>query len=121
MAAACQNGHNRGMRTDTTLPIHVSAEAAEHIAALGLQEPFAQMLQRAREQFAGLHLIEVTLDYAPWDSPEPGIVFRMHYPGPPDDLDLEHRGWNAWLVEAFPPDVLRHFAMISYYEPPYGR
>ena len=111
------------MSTDTTIPVNVSEEAAEHISKLGQQEAFEQMVQYAREHFPGLHRIEVTRDDALWDSSEPGLTFHMYYPDPDPagDLDPYHRAWNDWLVDAFPPDILRHFGMIPYYRAAHGR
>jgi hypothetical protein len=47
---------------------------------------------------------------------EPGITIEATTKGPyVEDVSTEWE-WGRWLVNTFPPDVYRHFAMLEVYE-----
>jgi len=95
------------------IPVHFSSSAAaEHIAQLGLEREFEEMIEHVKQTVPGTRKIEVILDGLPED-PE-GIVIIAHRPHPGGD-DPAHRDWIAWLVDTYPPEVCQHFTLISSY------
>jgi len=95
------------------IPVHFSSSAAaEHIAQLGLEREFEEMIEHVKQTVPGTRKIEVILDGLPED-PE-GIVIIAHRPHPGGD-DPAHRDWIAWLVDTYRPEVCQHFTLISSY------
>jgi hypothetical protein len=106
------------MATDTTIPVEVSNEAREHIAELGMQREFEEMIEHAKQALPGVRWIDV----APTDSPEePGdlrILISPHRP-PSSNLDEVNRAeWDyiGWFVRTFPPKVCENFCVLSFFE-----
>jgi hypothetical protein len=97
------------------IPVHFSSSAAaEHIAQLGLEREFEQMIEHAKQTVPGTRKIEVMLEGWPEDPSDLRIVIMPHRPHPGGD-DPAHREWIAWLVDTFPPEVCQHFTMSSLY------
>jgi hypothetical protein len=110
------------MSATTTIPVTVELDAAAHIAELGLQREFQEMIEHTKQAVRGLHAIEVVLDRNPEAPDDLGIVIWTHRTHPGSEDDPTGRDWGAWLVRAFPPDVWRHFVMLTIYvEENHGR
>src|SRR5262249_38438551 len=101
------------MSTTTNIPVKVDPEAAARVAELGMEREFQEMLDHTREVVPGLRFIEVELHHYPDDPSDERIVIISvrNLPGPGDDPT--DRQWGAWFVRRFPPEVCRHFVMIS--------
>ena len=109
------------MATATTILLSMSGEAAEHIAALGLQHEFDAIVQHAKETVPGLRSIEIKLSYAPWMSPDPAVLIYFHRMGGGEENDTTDDIWTNWMVETFPPEVCIAFPVLTVYEKDDGR
>jgi len=109
------------MATTTAIPVRVAPSATARIEKLDLQHEFQQMLERTLQTVVDLKAIEVTVEHDPDEPEDPTIVLSAHRPDPGPGDDSTDRDWGAWFVRAFPPDVCRHFVMLSYYEINYAR
>jgi hypothetical protein len=100
-----------------TVPLMISEEAAAHIAQLGMQAEFEQMLEHTRQTVSELRRIEVSLEL-PYDlGDEDGILIqairdRAAYVA----KDPTSSDWGEWFIFAFAPDVRRHFTFWVVYE-----
>jgi len=101
------------MNLNTTIPVNVTPEAAQHVAQLGMQAELERMLQHTLQTVAGLQSIDVVLG-DPYDTgDDPRIVIEawrdpaLHSPGDPTEREL-----GFWKVDTFSPDVSRHFTML---------
>jgi len=104
------------MATLTEIPVAVSPDAAARVAELGLQREFQMMIDQLKQIIPGLRAIEVTLEYPPDYEDDPMVLlttYQPEYSGP--GLDPTHVAWADWLVQAFAPDVLRHFVRLEFY------
>ena len=111
------------MATDTIIPIEVTNEAQEHIARLGLEREFAEIIEHAKQALPGVRWVDVTLTDSPEEPGDLRILISPHRP-PPSNLDaLDRAEWNygAWFVEAFSPHVCQHFCVLSFYGDSDGR
>ncbi|MCI0463505.1 MAG: hypothetical protein L0Z62_41735 [Gemmataceae bacterium] len=106
------------MNAGTTIPLHVTEEAAAHIAELGMQQEFEKMLEHTRATVPGLREIRVELDDDPSGTMGPGVVIFSHRDNPGPGYDGVDRRWGEWKITTFPPEVCWHFVMISIDEPP---
>ncbi|MEO6811818.1 MAG: hypothetical protein ABI353_22140 [Isosphaeraceae bacterium] len=107
------------MATVTSPLVNISLSAADHILALGVWTPFRAMLERTTRATPGLRSITVSLD----DSAGLGeSIIRIV--GETDQVPHEEAGadpeqestdwqWERWASETLPPDVLRHFCMMT--------
>src|SRR5262245_24026230 len=98
------------MNLNTTIPVNITPEAAEHVAQLGMQAELEQMLQHTLQTVSGLHRIDVTLHDSYDLGDEPGVVieaWRDPACHSPDDKTQWELG--RWQVETFSPDVCWHF------------
>jgi hypothetical protein len=99
------------------VPCRVSAEAEAYVAELGLQEQFAEMLERTRQTVPGLQAIEVNLQ-PPYDlGGDPCVLIEPTVPEPHQGdysvgLQLAH-----WKSSRFPPEVSQHFTFLENYGP----
>lgn len=98
-----------------TATIHttVEPEAADLVAELGMQKELERMLEHARQSIPGLLRLQVMFA-PPYDTgPDPSVVIEAH-------RDAAHREpddqvWNQfsrWKIQAFSPDVCRHFTLL---------
>lgn len=98
----------------TAVPVSITDEAAARVAELGMQNELAQMIEHTQQAVAGLVRINVVLAQ-PWDTgDEPTIVIEAKRRNPTPVGDQTGREWGAWFVDAFPPDVVRHFIMRAH-------
>jgi hypothetical protein len=118
IVAATKSVHPRGrtvMATDTTIPVEVSFDAKVHIARLGLEREFEEMLEHVKQTVSGTRWIDVTLEDSPEEPGDLGVVISPHRPHPGGN-DPAHRQWDSWVIETFPPEVCMHFCLLSFYE-----
>jgi hypothetical protein len=83
------------------------------VAALGMQAEFERMLEYARQVLLGLQRIDVVLE-PPYDTGDDDCVLlqALHGPVSETDWDVAWKKWGKWFVNAFPPDVVRHFCLV---------
>jgi hypothetical protein len=105
------------MATPSTVPVTITAEAAAHVAELGMQAEFERMLEHARQVIPGLKRLEVELQppYDTGDEPAVVILALQREVGPPDASPQMRFG--EWQVHTFSPDVFRHFTLLAFGEP----
>jgi len=109
------------MVTAIGIPVSVEADAAARVEELGMEAEFQAMLAKLKEIVTGLRAIDVTLDFPPDYEDDPMILFRTYQPRPPEDGDPTGAAWRRWLIDTFPPNVLRHFVRLPHYEGSNGR
>jgi hypothetical protein len=100
------------MTPSTTTPVTITPEAAERIAELGCRAEFEQMLEKLRQLVPELRRVEVWLT-PPCDETgnESGVQIDAFRGGPVTVSDPAGESWRRWKIEAFSPDVWRHFHM----------
>jgi hypothetical protein len=111
-----------GMKTGTPVPVQITPEAEQHVAALGRGGELERMIEHAGRTMAGLRHLRVTLEQPQEESDEPRVVLWAYKGkrGPGHDPAAEQFG--AWKVNAFPPDVCRHFVLLTVFgDAPGGR
>jgi hypothetical protein len=104
-----------------TIPVTVTPEAAARVAELGMQRELDQMLEHAKQTIPGLRsiLVEESPHYEAGDEEGVTIWAVMHPPNPGEDRTEWQ--WGRWVTGAFPPDVFRHFVLMTRYEADHGR
>jgi hypothetical protein len=99
-----------------TIPITVTPEAAERVAALGMDRELGQMLEHTRRVVPGLRAIEVR-EALPYDTgDETTIVIEAVRDNPHLADDPTERAWGDWQCATFPPQVCQHFVLLCVYE-----
>jgi hypothetical protein len=97
----------------TSTQTEISPEAAAHVAALGMQAEFDQMVAHAWQTLPGLSRIHVTLE-PPYDTgDEPGVVLWAYLTIPWQQSVRVAEEYIRWEVTTFPPDVCRHFSLLT--------
>jgi hypothetical protein len=109
-----------GMIANSTIPLIVEPDAAAHVAELGMQAQFEQMLEHARQTMPGLRSIRVTLQPA-YDLGQPCVLIEPEREDPHLDRDPTDLEWARWQDDAFPPEVCQHFVLLSNYGWPDAR
>jgi hypothetical protein len=104
------------MATLTEIPVTVSPDAAARVAELGMQREFQMMIDQLKQIIPGLREIEVTLEYPPDYDDDPMVLLSTVQPPPTEEVDPTCGNWRSWLIETFPPDVLRHFVRLPFYD-----
>src|SRR5262249_45380205 len=99
-----------------TISISIAADAAAHVAALGLQTDFERMLNHAQATIPGLQKLDATLA-EPYDTGEEMTVLLRALRDPASRASNDHarRDWSSWKINTFSPDVHRHFALLIAY------
>jgi hypothetical protein len=104
--------------TAATIPVTVTEDAAAHVAKLGMQPQFEQMLEHARHTVPHLQLLRVTLEYdpgCPTNDPQVVIWAKRDFVPPTDTLDITDMDFGRWQAQVFPPGVFTHFLLLSVY------
>lgn len=101
------------MNLKTTIPLTITSEAAAHVAELGMQGAFEQMLEHARQTVPGLRAIEVTLEFNPETHDKPTVVIWSYMEDRGLEDDPTAMSWGRWKVTTFPPEVCEHFVMLT--------
>ena len=102
------------MATSTTIPVTIDPEAAALITFLGLEQPYREMVEHAKQTIPNLRRIEVEYGHKVEDPENPTInlfLIRGASNGL-EDLSNEERQWDFWVSQAYPPDVFRR--LISF-------
>ncbi len=101
----------------TTIPVTVTPEAAERVAELGMQAELECMLEHTRQTVPGLRSIEVRLAL-PYDTGDvPTIIIEAAKCFPARADEPTQTEWDDWQMNTFPPDVYRHFLLMTLQEP----
>jgi len=105
---------NTAMST-ATVPITISPEAAARVAELGMKAELERMLEHTRQTVPGLRAIDVQLAL-PYDTGDAtSILIESTMDDPHLEYDPTDTDWGKWQVRTFPPEVCRHFVMMSVY------
>ena len=100
------------MSTLTSVPVRISAEAAAHVEALGLQREMELMIDHMKQTVAGLRSVVVTYEENPEDAQiDPLVVICGHEVTgvrEPGDITIYHE-LDRWVRQTFPPEVWSHF------------
>jgi hypothetical protein len=97
----------------TTVPLTITPEATAHVAELGMQREFEQMLERALQTVPGLQSIKVVLTYNPETGDDPRVVIWSYMEDRGLEYDPTEDEWGRWKVTTFPPEVCEHFVMLT--------
>ncbi len=101
------------MNLKTTVPLTITPEATAHVAELGMQREFEQMLERTLQTVPGLQSIEVTLEYNPETGDDPRVVIWSYMEDRRLEYDPTEDQWGRWKITTFPPEVCEHFVMLA--------
>lgn len=100
------------MNQPATVPVTVTPEAAAHVAELGLQREFEQMLEHLRQTVPDLLSIHVVLA-EPCDAGEtPRVIFEATHAGPYTAENAIWTEFSEWKLSTFPPEVFSHFQLF---------
>jgi hypothetical protein len=109
------------MTAPSTIPCTISTEATAHVAELGIQREFDQMLEHTLTGIPDLRRVDVTLDPPSEDDDESRVVIVSYLPALRKGPHPAMEDWSQWVVNTFSPDVWRHVAMITLFEAVDGR
>jgi len=103
------------MASKTVIPITVTQEASGYLGQLGMRPILERMLDRARQVVPKLRAIEVSL--APPSDPgeDPRLLMVAIMESHDGGYDPTQKMLGLWMVETFPPDVCRHFCLLTAY------
>src|SRR5437667_12867683 len=104
------------MNIRSNVPLTITPEATAHVAELGMQREFEQMLEHTLQTVPGLRSIEVTLEYNPETGDDPRVVIWSYMEDRGPEYDPTGEEWGAWKVTTFPPEVCEHFVMLTVWE-----
>ena len=102
------------MATSTSIPVTIDPEAAEHIAAWGLEQPYRQMIEHARRTIPGLRRIEVEYSEKVDEPDDRTVVLYLMVVPPEHPVDLDRpirRDLVDWFLRKFPGAIARHFLL----------
>src|SRR4051794_5189353 len=102
-------------------PVTISPEATARVAELGLQREFEQIVEHTRRSIPGLQRIEVTLAPAHDTGGDPRVILDAFLSGRESLVDPTFNRWRDWVLATFPPDVWRHFMLLTVDGPGDGR
>ncbi len=106
------------MAEAATVPLTVTPDAAAHIAELGMQGQFEEMLDHSRRVIPGLRALEVSLQ-DPYDlGGGPCVIIDALRDCPREGDDPTQREWGFWQVRTFPPQVCENFCLLCVYGAP---
>jgi hypothetical protein len=104
------------MSATATIPITIQPEAAVHVQALGLQRALEQMLDHTLQTVPGVHDLKVSLEFDRDGIDDPRIMLLAIKEAPNDPaVDDTEWKWGTWLTTHFPPEVFRHFVLLTAY------
>lgn len=105
------------MATIVETPVNISLQAADRILGLEVWPQFKAMLEHTKRSTPGLRSIAVSLDDQSQQR-DPMILITAEIDElDPNATDMADESpewrWDRWASETFPPDVLRHFCMMT--------
>lgn len=105
----------------TAIPTTWSQAAADYVAKLGMQADLEAMLEHTRQTVPGLLHLNLVL-VPPYDTGvEDSIVIEATRElSARVEKDPTFSAWGRWFVNAFPPEVRRHFTLVILYGPKNG-
>ena len=106
--------------TVSTIPVQISEAASQHIAQLGLQEPFQRMLDEVPKRIPTAQGINVSLEHIVDENWRPVVIIAVErdYPGRDDPT---RREFDDWVIATFPTQVWEHLIIdVTYTEPHAG-
>ena len=95
------------------VPVIVTPEASELVAALGMQDEFRRMIDHALQAIPGLEHINVVRE-SPYDTGSEDHIVIEGFTRKSLDNDRNQAWWqySRWRGATFSPDVLRHFTLL---------
>ncbi len=101
----------------TAVPCHVSSEAAAHLAELGIEAGFQEMLEHALKVVPDLLRVEVTLEPPYEDDDEDRVVMNAWVSYRQGDAPNPGQAlFRKWVVESISPDIWRHVVLLVWHE-----
>jgi hypothetical protein len=104
-----------GMASTTAIPVTVTQEASDYVGHLGVRPMLERMLVRARQVVPKLQAIEVSLASPSDPGEDPRLLVVAIMERPDAGYDPTQKMLGLWMVETFPPDVCRHFCLLTAY------
>ncbi len=104
------------MSVTASVPVAITPEAAAHVAQLGYQREFEEMLEHTLKTVPHVRRVDVYLE------PDEDLGFPKVMIQPTLDRSanaLEDRAWwkwSSWAAETYPGQVLIHFLLWTVYE-----
>jgi hypothetical protein len=86
------------MSISTNVPVNIEPEAAAHIAALGYQREFEEMLEHTVKTVPRIQRVDVRYEPDPAGADIPVIVIQ-----PTIAEDRHERDWARWKMDKYPP------------------
>ncbi len=101
------------MNVPSTIPVTVTSEAQDHVAALGVQAEFEKMVEQMVQIIPDLQRINVVLD-PPYDmGTEDRVVIEAYkLPAAYVISDPARQRWNQWVDDNISPVVRQHFSFM---------
>ena len=100
------------MSTTSNVPVTITPEASAHVAELGLQKEFEQILEHTRQTIPGLRSIRA--DYESGYGIDIPCILIEAWVSDSKAADRADREWGVWRLTAFPPRVGEHFVLFLY-------
>lgn len=103
---------------EETIPVTVTQEAREYADRHGLCPALEGILERAKDTIPDLVELQIEFDQYPMTQTL-GILIVLRrsnrFRPASDSWDFDPTNLNlwGWLISAFPPDICRHFAVLS--------
>jgi hypothetical protein len=104
------------------VPVTITPAAQARIEQLGWRHDLERMLEYIRQNFYGLHAIELDYDEMAELRGEAELHFTVYRKRLPDvDWDRTHWEWCGWVANNIPPETSIHFSMLTIYEESHAR
>ena len=100
------------MPTLTTIPMTIDPDAAAFLAEVGQERELERMLEHVRATIPYLRALDVVLHDFPETGP-PSLTIKAHRDPYPGGSDRAGMGFDRWMVENFPPEVLQNFTLMT--------
>lgn len=103
------------MSTVSNIPITITPEASAHVAKLGYEREFEEMLEHTLQTIPRIRRIEVSVQDDPEGVDIPVVMIHPFLAPSPDDAEEGHdAAWGKWVVQVYPPQVFEHFVLITF-------
>ena len=80
-----------------------------------MQREVDVMLEHTCQSVPGLRLIKVTLAPACGPGDDPRVILEAVMKDRGLNHDSTQKDWGQWMVDTFPPEVCRHFCLLTSY------
>ncbi len=97
------------MASAATIPVTITPEAAAHVAELGLQHTFEQILDRARQTIPGL--LSLRASFQPGYGIDIPCILIQAESSEFEAADKAADELGLWRITEIPPQVGQHFVL----------